>query len=104
MGDKSEAFCRQTLSVLEQNPQVVPPSVGLREAIADLEALDRLRPRLQRLLRLTERGERYGNGAGQRCDAGGIAGLRTAQGLGQEPGPRRLAQGLGDAVREVATA
>jgi hypothetical protein len=55
MGDKSEAFCRQTLSVLEQNPQVVPPSVGLREAIADLEALDRLRPRLQRLLRLTER-------------------------------------------------
>lgn len=55
MGDKSEAFCRQTLSVLDQNPQVVPPSIGLREALADLEALDRLRPRLQRLLRLTER-------------------------------------------------
>jgi hypothetical protein len=55
MGDKSETFCRQTLNVLAQNPQVVPPSLRLAEAQADLAALDRLRPRLQRLLRLTER-------------------------------------------------
>ena len=55
MGDKSESFCRQTLNVLAQNPQVVPPSVALQEGLADLEALDRLRPRLQRMLRLTER-------------------------------------------------
>jgi hypothetical protein len=55
MGDKSETFCRQTLNVLAQNPQVVPPSLKLAEALADLAALDRLRPRLQRLLRLTER-------------------------------------------------
>lgn len=55
MGDKSESFCRQTLNVLAQNPQVVPPSIGLQEALADLQALDRLRPRLQRLLRLAER-------------------------------------------------
>ena len=55
MGDKSESFCRQALSVLEQNPQVVPPSLGLSDAVADLEALDRLRPRLQRMLRLAER-------------------------------------------------
>jgi len=27
MGQKSEAFCRQTLRVLEQNPQIVPPNV-----------------------------------------------------------------------------
>ena len=56
MGDKSEAFCRQTLSVLSQNPQVVPPSLKLAEAQADLAALDKLRPRLQRLQRLAERG------------------------------------------------
>ena len=55
MGDKSESFCRQTLNVLAQNPQVVPPSVALQDGLADLEALDRLRPRLQRMLRLTER-------------------------------------------------
>ena len=55
MGDKSESFCRQTLNVLSQNPQVVPPSIGLQDALADLTALDRLRPRLQRLTRLSER-------------------------------------------------
>lgn len=55
MGDKSEPFCRQTLMALEQNPQVVPPSLGLADAQADVVALDQLRPRLARLQRLTER-------------------------------------------------
>lgn len=56
MGQKSESFCRQTLSVLVQNPQIVPPSLGLAEAQADLLALDRLRPILDRVQRLAERG------------------------------------------------
>lgn len=56
MGDKSESFCRQTLSLLGQNLQVVNPSLGLPEAQADLAALDALRPRLQRLGRLSKRG------------------------------------------------
>ncbi len=34
MGPKSEAFCRQTLTVLAQNPQVIPPSIDLAEAQA----------------------------------------------------------------------
>lgn len=55
MGDKSEAFVRQTLTVLEQNPDIVPPGLGLAEAQADLRALDRLRPVLARLQRLAER-------------------------------------------------
>src|SRR5690606_17819173 len=55
MGDKSESFCRQTLSVLAQNPQVVPPSLPLAAAQSDLATLDALRPRLQRLQRLAER-------------------------------------------------
>jgi hypothetical protein len=57
MGPKSEAFCRQTLNVLAQNPQVIPPSLSLTEAHADLSALDALRPRLARLQRLTVRAE-----------------------------------------------
>lgn len=57
MGPKSEQFCRQTLGVLAQNPQVVPASVGLADAQADLATLDRLRPRMQRLRKLMERGE-----------------------------------------------
>ena len=55
MGGKSEAFCRQTLSVIAQNPQIVNPSLGLPGAQADLAALDVLRPRRQRLQRLLER-------------------------------------------------
>jgi len=57
MGPKSEAFCRQTTTVLAQNPQVIPPSLSLAEAQSDLAALDALRPRLTRLQRLTERAQ-----------------------------------------------
>lgn len=57
MGDKSEAFCRQALQVLDANPQIVPPSLGLDEAKADLAALDALRPRLLQLRQLTERAQ-----------------------------------------------
>ena len=55
MGQKSEAFCRQTLLVLEQNPQIVPANVPLADAMADLNALEQLRPRMVRLSRLSER-------------------------------------------------
>ena len=55
MGDKSEAFCRQALSVVALNPQVVNPSLGLAGAQADLAALDVLRPRRQRMQKLVER-------------------------------------------------
>jgi hypothetical protein len=57
MGDKSEAFCRQTLTVLASNPQIVPPNLGLAEAQADLAALDALRPRVLQLQQLSERAE-----------------------------------------------
>ena len=57
MGDKSEAFCRQTLAVLSANPQMVPPNLGLAEAQADLLALDQLRPRLLQLRQLVERAD-----------------------------------------------
>lgn len=44
MGDKSEAFCRKTLAVVAQNPQVVNPSLGLPDAQADLAAYDACAP------------------------------------------------------------
>jgi hypothetical protein len=55
MGPKSEAFCRQTMRVLEQNPQIVPANVPVADAIADLTAQEQLRPRMIRLSRLSER-------------------------------------------------
>lgn len=55
MGEKSEAFCRQALRVLAQNPQIVPPNLASSGAVEDLAALDQLRPRLVRLTRLAEK-------------------------------------------------
>jgi hypothetical protein len=49
MGPRSEAFCRQTVRVLDQNRQIVPPSLDLAGAQADLVAIDQLRPALERL-------------------------------------------------------
>lgn len=54
MCGKSEAFCRQALSALAQNPMLVPSSLKLVEAQSRLATLERLRPRLQRLNRLAE--------------------------------------------------
>lgn len=55
MGTRSEPFCRQTLRVLGQNPQIVPPSLNLAGAQADLDALDKLRPLQERLRKLLTR-------------------------------------------------
>ncbi len=55
MGKKSEQFCRLTLNTMEINPQVVPQGVDLADAKADLNALDLLRPRFERLHRLSKR-------------------------------------------------
>ena len=57
MGDKSEVFCRQTLKLLAQNPQVVPPSLDVAEAQADLAAFDQLGIFQMRLQRLSERAQ-----------------------------------------------
>jgi hypothetical protein len=57
MGEKSEVFCRQTLKLLVQNPQVVPPSLNVGEAQADLAAFDQLGTFLMRLQRLGERAQ-----------------------------------------------
>src|SRR3546814_5709396 len=55
MGSKSEVFCRQTIRLLEQNPQIIPPSMDLAGAVADLAALDRLRPIHEQLRQLLSR-------------------------------------------------
>jgi hypothetical protein len=55
MGPRSEPFARQTLRVLEQNPGIVPPSLNLREAQADLANLDKLTPVLERVQKLATR-------------------------------------------------
>ena len=55
MGPRSEVFVRQTLRVMAANPQIVPPSLDLAGASADLATLDRLRPLLEDLHKLAVR-------------------------------------------------
>ena len=55
MVDKSEAFCRQAVTVLSDNAQVLPRNFDVDAYRADLAALDALRPRLARVQRLYER-------------------------------------------------
>ena len=55
MGSKSEMFCRNTIAVLSENPQLVAPSLQIPSAQANLASIDELRTRLVRVRRLAER-------------------------------------------------
>ncbi len=55
MGDKSEAFCRQAVDVLEMNPGVTPRNFEHDTLRRDLTALDALRPRMMRVSKLQQR-------------------------------------------------
>src|SRR6218665_3231769 len=55
MGEKSESFCRGALVAMKENPQLIPSSVGLADAIGDMAQLDALRPRATRLRQLMGR-------------------------------------------------
>lgn len=54
-GERSELFVRQTMQALDRNRQIVPPSLGLDEALQDQRTQDILRPILQQLEQLLER-------------------------------------------------
>lgn len=94
MGPKSEAFCRQTLTVLAQNPQIIPPSIDLAEAQADLAALERLRPRLARLQRLNERAEDTGDALGSDVMAFALEGYALLKVAGRNQGLEGLRKEL----------
>jgi hypothetical protein len=95
MGQKSEAFCRQALRVLEQNPQIVPANVPLAEAIADLNALEQLRPRMIRLSRLSERASDTDVALGSDVMAVALQGYSLLKLTGRTEGLEPLRQELG---------
>ena len=55
MGERSEAFCRQALAAVAEQP--LTAEFDLARAQADLSAADALHPRLLRLRRLADRAE-----------------------------------------------
>jgi hypothetical protein len=94
MGDKSEAFCRQTLTVLAQNPQVLPPSYDLAEAQDDLHTRDRLRPRLMRLMRLSERADDSDTALGSDVMSAALEGYALLRISGRNQGLESLRDAL----------
>jgi hypothetical protein len=95
MGDKSEVFTRQTVRVLTQNPQIVPPSLNLAEAQADLQALDRLRPVLERLQRLHAQVEDTANALGSDAMAVALEGYGQIKLSGSAHGLDELRKEIG---------
>lgn len=54
MGDKSEAFCRQAVDVLGENPGILPRDFDYPALRRDLQMLDVLRPRIIRMRKLQQ--------------------------------------------------
>ncbi|CAJ0805171.1 hypothetical protein [Ralstonia thomasii] len=54
-GHKSEAFCREAVELLSNNPGVLPANFNLQEMRRDLTGFDTLRPRVARVDKLLER-------------------------------------------------
>jgi hypothetical protein len=95
MGDKSEVFCRQTLKLLQQNPQVVPPSLDVAEAAADLVAFDQIGSFLLRLTRLSERAEDTSTALGSDLMSFALEGYGLLRVSGQNQGLEDLRRDLG---------
>ncbi len=95
MGEKSEVFCRSTLSVLVQNPRIVNEGLGLPEALADLAALDALRPRLQRLRLLLDRGQDTETALGADIFSTALEGYGLLKVSGKSHGLERERKALG---------
>lgn len=94
MGDKSEAFCRQTLVVLSQNPQVIPPTLDLAEAERDLLNLDALRRRSSRLRQLLGRVDDAETALGSDVMSASLEGYALLKVLGKGSGLESLRQAI----------
>lgn len=96
MGDKSEQFARLAIGGLVQNPQVVPPSLDIAGAQNDLASLDRLRPLVRRLKRLTERAADTEAALGSDLMAMALQGYQLLKVAGKGQGLESLRKELGE--------
>lgn len=96
MGDKSETFCRQTLTVLGQNPNIVPADLSLDDARRDLASLEALRVRNTRLRQLLGRAEDTEMALGSDVMAASLEGYALLKVMGKGSGLEALRQGIGE--------
>ena len=95
LGEKSEYFCRQTLRMLSENPQLIPPNLDVPDALADLNARDALRPRMMRLTRLLERGNDTDFALGSDAMAVAMRGYSLLKAVSGREGLDQLRRDLG---------
>ena len=94
MGDKSEAFCRQTLIVLDQNRQILPPTFDLAEAVQDLATLDLLRLPFNRLRQLMGKADDTEMALGRDVMSAALDGYALAKVFGKGAGLETLREAM----------
>ena len=103
MGEKSEVFCRQTLSVMSLNRKLIPEEVMLTEAESDLHHFDALRPRYNRLLQLVGRCEDSVTALGSDVMSTALEGYALLRVLGRGAGLEELRGSLGSRFAKRST-
>ena len=83
------------LKLLQQNPQVVPPSLNVTEAAADLVAFDQIGTFLLRLTRLSERAEDTSTALGSDLMSFALEGYGLLKVSGKNQGLEDLRRDLG---------
>jgi hypothetical protein len=96
LGDKSEAFCRQSLQMLTDNPQILPPNIDVPDALRDLQARDQLRPRLRRMECLLQRGSDTAMALGSDALSVAMQGYALLKLVGRSEGLDLMRRDLGD--------
>jgi len=94
MGERSESLCRQTLIVLGQNAQLLPPAYDLAEAQGDLAVLDLLRPRFSRLRLLVSKADDSEMALGSDILTAALEGYALAKAFGKGAGLDTLKEAM----------
>jgi hypothetical protein len=94
MGDKSEAFCRQTLIVLDQNRTILPPNFDFNEAVQDLATLDLLRLPFNRLRQLMGKADDTEMALGSDVMSAALDGYALAKVFGKGAGLETLREAM----------
>ena len=94
MGEKSESLCRQTLMLLGQNTQLIPPGYDLAEAQRDLATLDLLVPRFSRLRQLLRKADDTEMALGSDILSAALEGYAIAKAFGKGAGLDALKEAM----------
>ena len=83
LGPRSEVFCRETISVMERNPGVLPADFPMDDVLEDRAALDQVRPILSRLRMLVTLAEDTEMALGSDLYKAALEGYRFARAGGK---------------------